>query len=77
MLHVICYMLSSQDQLKNQIESAEEILILTAEKPTRDAVAASWALSHLLQSLGKKPTVLQMNAADFFFLSHSTGKNGK
>jgi nanoRNase/pAp phosphatase (c-di-AMP/oligoRNAs hydrolase) len=58
--------LSNQDQLKNQIESAEEILILTAEKPTRDAVAASWALSHLLKSLGKKPAVLQVSAADSF-----------
>ena len=51
--------LSSQDQLKNQIDSAENILILTAEKPSLDAVAASWALSHLLKSLGKNPAVLQ------------------
>jgi nanoRNase/pAp phosphatase (c-di-AMP/oligoRNAs hydrolase) len=58
--------LSSSDQLKNQIEAAENILILTAEKTTRDAVAASWSFSHLLKSLGKKPTVLQVNAADSF-----------
>jgi len=58
--------LSPQDQLKNQIESAEDILILTAEKPTRDAMAASWALAHLLKSLGKRPAVLQVNAADSF-----------
>lgn len=52
-------MLSSQEQLKSQIDSAENILILTAEKPTHDAVASSWALSHLLKNLGKNPTVLQ------------------
>jgi len=51
--------LSPQDQLKNQIDAAENILILTAEKPTFDAIAASWALAHLLKSLGKNPTVLQ------------------
>jgi len=51
-------MLSSQEQLKGQIDSAENILILTAEKPTREAVAASWALSHLFKNLGKNPTVL-------------------
>jgi bifunctional oligoribonuclease and PAP phosphatase NrnA len=58
--------LSPNDQLKNQIESAEDILILTAEKPTRDAVAASWALSHLLKSIGKKPVVLQTKDDDSF-----------
>jgi nanoRNase/pAp phosphatase (c-di-AMP/oligoRNAs hydrolase) len=58
--------LSSSDQLKNQVEAAQEILILTAEKPTRDAVAASWSLSHLLTSLGKKPVVLQTKADDSF-----------
>lgn len=50
--------LSPQEQLKNQIDSAENILLLTAEKPTLDAIAASWALSHLLKSLGKNPAVL-------------------
>lgn len=58
--------LSPQEQLKNQIDAAEEILILTAEKPTRDAVAASWAMAHLFKSLGKKPAVLQMNVDDSF-----------
>jgi len=52
-------MLSSQEQLKSQIESAENILILTAEKPTYDAVAAGWAISHLLKNIGKNPTILQ------------------
>lgn len=51
--------LSPQNQLEQQIETAEDILILTAEKPAVDAVAASWALSHLLKSLGKTPVVLQ------------------
>jgi nanoRNase/pAp phosphatase (c-di-AMP/oligoRNAs hydrolase) len=51
--------LSPQDQLKNQIDSAESILILTAEKPSLDARAASWALAHLLKGLGKNPTVLE------------------
>ena len=55
--------LTSQDQFKNQIDAAEDILILTAEKPTLDATAASWAFSHLLKSLGKNPAVLQKNAA--------------
>lgn len=50
--------LSPQGQLKNQIDSAENILILTAEKPSRDALASSWALSHLLKNIGKNPTVL-------------------
>ncbi|MFH0930257.1 MAG: hypothetical protein V1814_03335 [Candidatus Moraniibacteriota bacterium] len=59
--------LSPQDQLKNQIESAESILILTAEKPSLDTIAASWALSHLLKNLGKSPVVLQQKAgADSF-----------
>ena len=58
--------LSPKEQLKNQIDAAEEILILTAEKPTRDSAAASWALSHLLKSLGKKPVVLQTKADDSF-----------
>jgi len=51
--------LSSQEQLKNQIDSAENILILTAEKPAYDAIAASWAFSDLLKNLGKNPAVLQ------------------
>ena len=50
--------LSLPDQLKNQIEAAETILILTAEKPPRDAIAAAWALSHILESIGKNPVVL-------------------
>ena len=56
--------LSSQEQLKKQIETAENILILTAEKPTPDAIAASWALFHLLKRLGKNPAVLQKENAD-------------
>lgn len=51
--------LSSQEQLKNQIDSAENILILTAEKPAPDTIAAGWAFSDLLQNLGKNPAVLQ------------------
>lgn len=51
--------LSSKDQLKNQIDSAENILILTAEQPSRDAIAAGWAFFHLLKSLGKNPAILQ------------------
>jgi nanoRNase/pAp phosphatase (c-di-AMP/oligoRNAs hydrolase) len=63
--------LSPQDQLKNQIEAAENILILAAEKPSLDTIAASWALSHLLKSLGKNPVVLQRegDADSFSFLS--------
>ena len=63
--------LSPQDQLKNQIESAENILILAAEKPSLDTIAASWALSHLLKDLGKSPVVLQQKAGvvSFSFLA--------
>lgn len=62
--------LSPQDQLKNQIESAENILILTIEKPSHDAAAASWAMAHLLKGLGKNPTVLQRESGteSFSFL---------
>ncbi|HLM83880.1 MAG TPA: hypothetical protein VK254_01550 [Candidatus Bathyarchaeia archaeon] len=58
--------MTPQEQLKKQIESAEDILILTAEKPTLDAVAASWALSHLMKSLGKNPAVLQREGINSF-----------
>jgi len=63
--------LSSKDQLKNQIDSAENVLILAAEKPSRDATAASWALAHLLKNLGKNPVVLQMGQSNdsFSFLA--------
>ncbi|MCX6762825.1 MAG: hypothetical protein NT093_03535, partial [Candidatus Moranbacteria bacterium] len=63
--------LSPQDQLKNQIESAENILILATEKPSLDTIAASWALSHLLKNLGKNPVVLQGKTGvdSFFFLA--------
>jgi nanoRNase/pAp phosphatase (c-di-AMP/oligoRNAs hydrolase) len=63
--------LSPQDQLKNQIKSAESVLILTAERPTRDSLAASWALSHLLTALGKNPTVFE-TASDNNLLSFLT-----
>lgn len=63
--------LSPQEQLKNQIDSAENILLLTSEKPSLDAVAANWALSHLLKSLGKNPVVLQKGTSpdSFSFLA--------
>jgi phosphoesterase RecJ-like protein len=51
--------MTAKEQLKNQIESAEDILILTATRPSRDTIAASWALSHLLSNLEKKPVVLE------------------
>ncbi len=62
--------MTPQDQLKNQIESAENILILAAEKPSLDTIAASWALSHLLKDLGKSPVVLRQKAGtdSFSFL---------
>jgi nanoRNase/pAp phosphatase (c-di-AMP/oligoRNAs hydrolase) len=51
--------LSIQDQIKNQIEAAQSVLILTKTKAPSDAVAASWGFFHLLQSLGKKPVLLE------------------
>jgi len=59
--------LSSKDQLKNQIESAESILILTAANPSRETIAASWAFSHLLENLGKSASVLQKESASYPF----------
>jgi len=53
--------LTSQEQIKSQIESAESILILTRKKPSGDALAASWGFFHLLKSLGKNPTLLDRN----------------
>lgn len=50
--------LSLQNQLKQQIETAENILILTTEKPRHDTICASWALFHLLKNIGKNPTIL-------------------
>lgn len=46
-------------------------MILSAERPTRDAVAAGWALFHLLKSLGKNPAILQKkkDLPDFSFLA--------
>ncbi|MDD3487322.1 MAG: hypothetical protein PHF35_03025 [Candidatus Moranbacteria bacterium] len=58
--------LSSQDQLKKQIDAAENILILTAEKPSRDARAASWALAHFLKSIGKDATVFDQSETNEF-----------
>jgi nanoRNase/pAp phosphatase (c-di-AMP/oligoRNAs hydrolase) len=55
-------MLSIQDQIKNQIESAESVLILTKNKPSSDAMATSWGLFHLLKGLGKNPTLLESNS---------------
>lgn len=55
-------MLSIPDQIKNQIESAENILILTCARPSCDATAASWGFFHLLKSLGKNPTVLESDS---------------
>ena len=55
-------MLSSYDQIKNQIEAAQNILILTRQKPTDESVAASWGLFHLLKNLGKNPTVFEHNS---------------
>ncbi|OGI25038.1 MAG: hypothetical protein A3J76_02280 [Candidatus Moranbacteria bacterium RBG_13_45_13] len=52
-------MLSIQDQIKKQIESSENILILTKQRASSDAVAASWGLFHFLKNLGKNPTVLE------------------
>ncbi|MDP1845344.1 MAG: hypothetical protein Q8L09_01185 [Candidatus Moranbacteria bacterium] len=52
-------MLSIQDQIKNQIESAESVLILTKKNAPDDAMAASWGLFYLLKNLGKNPTVLE------------------
>jgi nanoRNase/pAp phosphatase (c-di-AMP/oligoRNAs hydrolase) len=51
-------MLSILDQIKNQIESAESVLILTKKNAASDETATSWGLFHLLRSLGKNPTVL-------------------
>lgn len=55
-------MLSIPDQIKNQIESAESVLILTKKNAPDDSIAASWGLSHLLKSLGKNPTVLESDS---------------
>jgi len=52
-------MLTISDQLKKQIETAESILILTKEKASDDAIAASWGLFYFLKNIGKKPTVLE------------------
>jgi nanoRNase/pAp phosphatase (c-di-AMP/oligoRNAs hydrolase) len=52
-------MLSIQDQIKKQIESAESILILTKAKASSDCVAASWGFFHLLKNLGKSPAILE------------------
>jgi len=54
--------LSSQDQIKSQVESAESVLILTRSKPSSDAIATSWGLFHLLKGLGKNPTLLECNS---------------
>jgi nanoRNase/pAp phosphatase (c-di-AMP/oligoRNAs hydrolase) len=51
--------LSPQDQIKNQIESAESILLLTKPKAPSDAVCASWGFFHLLKNIGKKPVLLE------------------
>ncbi len=55
-------MISSSDQIKNQIESAENILILTNPKAAKDAIAASWGFFHLLKSIGKSPVLLEINS---------------
>ena len=57
----MCYvnMLSIQDQIKNQIGSAQSILILTKPKAPSDAVSASWGFFHFLKNLGKSPAVLE------------------
>lgn len=55
-------MLSSSDQIKNQIDSAESILLLTNPKAPSDAIIASWGFFHLLKSLGKKPVLLENNS---------------
>ncbi|MDI6777624.1 MAG: hypothetical protein QMD77_00370 [Patescibacteria group bacterium] len=55
-------MLSIQDQIKNQIGTAENILILTKPKASGDAIAASWGLFHLLKSIGKNPTILESDS---------------
>jgi nanoRNase/pAp phosphatase (c-di-AMP/oligoRNAs hydrolase) len=57
-------MLSIQDQIKNRIEAAESVLILAKSKAPSEAVAASWGFFHLLQSLGKKPTILRNGGQD-------------
>lgn len=57
-----CMTLSIQDQIKNQIESAENILILTKPKASGDEAAASWGLFHLLKNFGKNPTVFGDNS---------------
>jgi nanoRNase/pAp phosphatase (c-di-AMP/oligoRNAs hydrolase) len=73
--------LSPKEQLKSQIDSAENILILTAEKPQNDAVASSWAFSRLLKNLGKNPTVLakeaDKNFASFLALPENSEKQIK
>jgi nanoRNase/pAp phosphatase (c-di-AMP/oligoRNAs hydrolase) len=51
-------MLSLQDQIKNQIESAQNILVLTKHNASNETIAASWGLFHFLKNLGKNPTVL-------------------
>ncbi|MFA5926136.1 MAG: hypothetical protein WC831_04330 [Parcubacteria group bacterium] len=56
--------ISIQDQIKNQIESAESVLILVKNEAPNETVAASWGFFHLLKSLGKKPTVLETNEQD-------------
>ncbi|MFA5871765.1 MAG: hypothetical protein WC858_03490 [Parcubacteria group bacterium] len=62
--------LSPKEQIKNQVESAEGILILVGEKAERDATAAAWGMTHLLESLGKKTTLLEnySNGKDLDFL---------
>ena len=70
MFHAPCSMLSPKEQIKNQIDSAESILLLVGEKAERDAIAASWGIAHLLESLGKKPLVVAnySNGKDLDFL---------
>jgi nanoRNase/pAp phosphatase (c-di-AMP/oligoRNAs hydrolase) len=53
--------LSIPDQIKNQIEAAENILLLVKQNACGDEVAASWGLFQLLKNLGKNPTVLESN----------------
>ena len=55
--------LSIQDQIKNQIESAESVLMLTKSKAPSDAIAASWGFFHLLKNIGKKPVLLNNNSS--------------
>ncbi len=55
--------LSIPDQIKNQIDSAESVLILSKSKATLDTISTSWGFSHLLKNLGKKPVVFDSNSA--------------